>query len=59
MSEVGGTSWLAKFEDSEDSKNMNINSLSIMYEENCTALMDSNMFSKWFEKCFLKSIIER
>ncbi|XP_043591834.1 jerky protein homolog-like [Bombus pyrosoma] len=50
---------IAKFGDSQDSKKMNINSLSIMYEENSKALMDGNMFNKWFEKCFLKSVIKK
>lgn len=50
---------IAKIGDSLDSKKANINSLSIMYEENSNALMDNDLFNKWFEKCFLKSVIER
>jgi hypothetical protein len=50
---------ISKYEDSENSKNMDIDPISIMYEENSKALMDGNMFNKWFEKCFLKSVIEK
>ncbi|XP_060819672.1 jerky protein homolog-like [Bombus pascuorum] len=50
---------ISKFANSQNLKNMNINSLSIMYEENNKALMDGNLFNKWFQKCFLKSVIEK
>ena len=50
---------IAKCRDSQNFNNMNINSSSIMYEENSTAFISNKVFHKWFIKCFLKSITKR
>jgi hypothetical protein len=50
---------IAKYSDSQNCDSMNINSPSIMYEENHTAFMNNNIFHKWFQQCFLKSVIQK